>query len=460
MTERRSVLVVDDEPAMREMLISLLEVSGIDARPAGSAKEALEVAGEHEFDAVLSDIRMPERDGVALLAELRELRPETPVILITAFGSIDSAVEAMRDGAFDYITKPFKRGAVLAALERAFERRSLEQENRRLRRALDRTTKFGDLIGVSPAMHEIFALIRKVSSSRSNVLITGESGTGKEVVARTIHFTGARAQAQFVPINCTAMPEGLLESELFGHVRGAFTGAHANKRGLFEEAGGGTIFLDEIGDMSPALQGKLLRVLQDHEVRPVGGNRAVRVDVRVIAATNKDLRREIAAGRFRQDLYYRLNVIAIHIPPLHERPEDVPLLAEAFLQRHAPDRRIALSRAAQELLRRQTWEGNVRELENALERALLLASGGAIQPCDLPFASAPGARDAAPRAPETGLLETAVQRLLSLRELGDLYTDRILELMNGNKVRAARILGINRRTLYRRGDARRHDSAP
>jgi DNA-binding NtrC family response regulator len=454
MAEPRTVLVVDDEPAMREMLVSLLDESGINAQPAGSAREALALSREADFDAVISDIRMPEKDGVTLLAELREARPETPVILMTAFGSIDSAVEAMRDGAFDYITKPFKRGSVLASLERAFERRALEQENRRLRRALDRTSSFGDLIGASAAMHEIFALIRKISSSRSNVLVTGESGTGKEVVARTIHFTGARAQAPFVPINCTAMPEGLLESELFGHVRGAFTGAHATKRGLFEEATGGTIFLDEIGDMSTALQSKLLRVLQDHEIRPVGGNKAVRVDVRVIAATNKDLRADVAAGRFRQDLYYRLNVIAIHIPPLRERPEDIPLLAQAFLERHAPERKISLSSEALALLRRQPWEGNARELENALERALLLAPGNEIGPDDLPFDSKPAPRSAQPAGGgASDLLESAVERQLSLHELVSLYTERILELVHGNKVRAARILGINRRTLYRRNDA-------
>jgi len=455
----RTVLVVDDEPAMREMLVSLLEEEGIRARSAASADEALELAREADFDAVVSDIRMPGSDGVALLAELRQARPETPVILMTAFGSIDSAVDAMRSGAFDYITKPFKRGAVLASLERAFEVRSLEQENRRLRRALDKTSAFGDLIGASPAMHEIFALIRKISSSRSNVLITGESGTGKEVVARTIHFTGARASAPFVPINCTAMPEGLLESELFGHVRGAFTGAHATKRGLFEEANGGTIFLDEIGDMSPALQSKLLRVLQDQEIRPVGGNKAVRVDVRVIAATNKDLKKEIAEGRFRQDLFYRLNVIAIHIPPLRERPEDIPPLAQAFLERHAPGRPVALSRGALELLRHQPWEGNARELENALERALLLASGNELQVSDLPFGAGAKGRDGASQRPERELLATAVEKQMSLRELSDLYTERILDLVHGNKVRAARILGINRRTLYRRGESRQREAA-
>jgi DNA-binding NtrC family response regulator len=458
MGEPRTVLVVDDEPAMREMLVSLLEEEGIRARPAASADEALECTRESDFDAVVSDIRMPGRDGIALLAELRQARPETPVILMTAFGSIDSAVDAMRSGAFDYITKPFKRGAVIASLERAFELRALEQENRRLRRALDKTTSFGDLIGASPAMHEIFALIRKISSSRSNVLITGESGTGKEVVARTIHFTGARAKAPFVPINCTAMPEGLLESELFGHVRGAFTGAHATKRGLFEEANGGTIFLDEIGDMSPALQSKLLRVLQDQEIRPVGGNKAVRVDVRVIAATNKDLKKEIAEGRFRQDLFYRLNVIAIHIPPLRERPEDIPPLALAFLARHAPGRRVSLSRGALELLKHQPWEGNARELENALERALLLASGDEIQVADLPSSADAKGREGAGERPERALLAAALEKQMSLRELSDLYTDRILDLVHGNKVRAARILGINRRTLYRRGESRHREA--
>jgi DNA-binding NtrC family response regulator len=450
--------VVDDDPAMREMLVSLLEESGIRAQPAGSAEEAVARSRECDFDAVLSDIRMPNKSGIELLGELRETGGDTPVILMTAFGSIDSAVDAMRDGAFDYVTKPFKRGAVLAALERAFERRALEQENRRLRRALDRTASFGDLIGASPAMHEIFALIRKISSGRSNVLISGESGTGKEVVARTIHFTGARAHAQFVPINCTAMPEGLLESELFGHVRGAFTGAHSNKRGLFEEANGGTLFLDEIGDMSPVLQSKLLRVLQDHEIRPVGGTKAVRVDVRVIAATNKDLRQEIAAGRFRQDLYYRLNVIAIHIPPLRERPEDVALLARAFLERHVPNRNVTLSQAALDTLRAQRWEGNARELENAIERALLTATGNELRPGDFPFQHGGSAEvDRESEAPHRELLESAVARQLSLRELSDLYTERILQLLNGNKVRAARVLGINRRTLYRRDDARRRN---
>ena len=447
----RSVLVVDDDTAMREMVVSLLDDQGIHARAASSADDAIERLADFDCDVVLSDIRMPGRTGIELLGQIRELRPDTPVVLMTAFGTIDSAVEAMHAGAFDYVTKPFQRDALLLTLERAFERRALEEENRRLRRAVDQTTSFGDLIGNSAAMREIFALIRKIASNRSSVLISGESGTGKEVVARTIHFSGARAARSFVPINCTAIPEGLLESELFGHVRGAFTGAHVSKRGLFEQANGGTLFLDEIGDMGLGLQGKLLRVLQDREIRPVGGTTSVKVDVRIIAATNRDLREEIEHGRFRRDLFYRLNVIPIVIPPLRERPDDVPILAQAFLRRHAEGRAVQLTRAAVERPQRSNWEGNARELENLIERALALVDGPEIGPEDLPIEGL-----AAP-VPEsdgdpTRLLDEALERHMTLAELGDLYTDRVLAHTRGNKVHAARILGINRRTLYRRGD--------
>jgi len=442
----RSVLVVDDDAAMRDMVVSLLEDQGIRAQAAGSVDEALKSLGESDVDAVLSDIRMPGRDGIELLGAMRELRPDTPVVLMTAFGSIDSAVEAMQAGAFDYVTKPFKRDALLVTLERAFERRALEEENRRLRRAVDQTASFGDLIGTSIAMREIFALIRKVADGRSSVLITGESGTGKELVARTLHFSGSRASRPFVPINCTAIPEGLLESELFGHVRGAFTGAHVTKRGLFEQANGGTLFLDEIGDMGLGLQGKLLRVLQDREIRPVGGNQSVKIDVRIVAATNRALRDEIEAGRFRRDLFYRLNVIPIEILPLRERPDDIPLLAEAFLRKHAGSRPRRLTPAAIEQLKRCTWEGNARELENVIERAVALCDRSEIGPQDLPVpgAGAPSAADA------TDLVRTAKEQQLTLAQLQELYIDQVLAQTGGNKVRAARILGINRRTLYRR----------
>jgi DNA-binding NtrC family response regulator len=454
MTTPPRVLVVDDDRAMREMVVSLLEEEHMQAEAVQSAAHAIDRFGEERFDVVLSDIQMPGQNGRELLGALRSLQPEVPVILMTAFGSIDSAVESMRAGAFDYITKPFKRSAVLASLSRALEHRELQQENRRLRRAVDQTTAFGDLLGSSPSMREIFALIRRISHSASNVLILGESGTGKEVVARTLHFTGVRAQKPFVPINCTAMPEGLLESELFGHARGAFTGAHVAKRGLFEEADGGTLFLDEIGDMAVGLQSKLLRVLQEREIRPVGANRSVRVDVRIIAATNKNLKEEIEEGRFRQDLFYRLNVIPIVLPPLRERTEDIPLLAEHFVRKHSGGRSRRISDAALERLRRLPWEGNARELENAIERALAMSNGEEIHPDDLPPLASP---NPAQSGFEASLLQVAVDKRMTLRELGDRYIEEILALTAGNKVQAARILGINRRTLYRRGEAGEDD---
>ena len=289
MTATRELLIVDDDDALRRMLRELFQDAGYRVWDAPNVEAALELTREHELDVVLSDVNMPGKSGIELVGELRRVRPQTPVVLMTAFASVASAVEAMRAGAFDYITKPFENDVALLAVERALELRALEEENRRLRLAVDRTGALGDLIGASPAMRDIFALVRKIAHSRASVLITGESGTGKDVVARTIHFHGNRARQPFLPINCTALPEGLLESELFGHVRGAFTGAHATKRGLFEKASGGTLFLDEIGDMSLALQGKLLRVLQDGEVRPVGGSETTKVDVRIIAATNRDL---------------------------------------------------------------------------------------------------------------------------------------------------------------------------
>ncbi len=448
----RSILVVDDDSAMREMMVSMLESSGIRARAAASAPAALDALREEEFDVVLSDIRMPGKDGIELLGEIRELRPRTPVVLMTAFGSIDSAVAAMRAGAFDYIPKPFKRDEAMLVLERAFEHRELQSENERLRAAVDQTSAFGDLIGRSLAMREIFAMIRRIADNQSSVLITGESGTGKEIVARTIHFSGAHADKPFVPVNCTAIPEGLLESELFGHVRGAFTGAVTTKRGLFEKAQGGTLFLDEIGDMGLGLQGKILRVLQDREIRAVGGTQSVRVEVRIIAATNKDLRAEMEAGRFRRDLFYRLNVIPIHIPPLRDRPEDIPALAEFFLRRHGQGKRRSISRAAMAQLLRMQWEGNARELENLIERALALTDAPELGPEDLPLPPADEAALAGPTGSAGSLLRGAVQRRLSLQALEDLYISEILDLVHGNKVQAARILGINRRTLYRRGE--------
>lgn len=450
------ILVVDDDTAMREMLVSLFRDRGYRVQEACSAAEALEKAGDEPFDVILSDIRMARKTGIEMLCELRELRPDTPVVLMTAFGSIDSAVESMRAGAFDYITKPFEPDAVLLTVERALERGALEEENRRLRRALDQTSSFGDLIGESPAMREIFALIKKVTNSSSSVLITGESGTGKEVIARTLHYSGNRAEQPFVPINCTAIPEGLLESELFGHVRGAFTGAHASKQGLFAKASGGTLFLDEIGDMSLILQGKLLRVLQDREVRPVGGTEVKKIDVRIITATNKDLKAEMEAGNFREDLYYRLNVIPIHVPPLRERPQDVLPLANAFVAKHSRDEPRSISQEGLQHLAAFRWKGNARELENVIERALVLSEATQIGLEDFPLD--PAKSEQRENSP-TDLARSAAEQRLTLRELEARYIDEIMQITGGNKAHAAKILGVDRKTLYRRAERRNHQSS-
>jgi two-component system response regulator HydG len=447
MSEPRNLLVVDDDAAVRQMLASFFKDQGFAVGEAASANEAIERVWEFDFDAVLGDIRMPGKTGIEMVGELRELRPGTPIILMTAFGSIDSAVDAMRAGAFDYITKPFGLETALITVERALERRVLEQENRRLRRAVDQTTSFGDLVGASPAMRDIFALIRKVAHGRSNVLITGESGTGKGVVARTLHYHGSRAERPFIPFRCSAIPEGLLESELFGHIKGVFTGANASNRGLFEEANGGTLFLDEIGDMGLGLQGKVLRVLQDRQVRPVGGTQAVGVDVRIVAATNRDLQEEIEKGRFREDLYYRLNVIPIHIPPLRERPEDILPLVDAFVRKHAEGKRRTVSTAAVQKLESWPWKGNARELENVVERSLVLFDSPEIGVEDLPIGPLP---DVANGDSTAAFLRSAAERRLNLRDVEALYIDEVMKLTNGNKVHASKILGIDRKTLYRR----------
>ncbi len=443
----RKVLVVDDDKAMRDMVVALLEDAGHSARGAAGVDRALEFLGDGDFDAVISDIRMPGRSGIELLGAIRELRPETPIILMTAFGSIDSAVEAMQAGAFDYVTKPFKRDAVLISLERAFEHRNLEQENRRLRKAVDRTSSFGEMIGASSGMREIFAMIRKVSDSRSSVLITGESGTGKELVARTLHYSGARSKQPFVPVNCTAIPDGLMESELFGHVRGAFTGAISSKRGLFEEANGGTIFLDEIGDMSPNLQVKLLRVLQERTFEPVGSSKTIKVDVRVIAATNQHLEQLIEQKQFREDLYYRLNVLPIEAPPLRDRTDDIPLLVHHFIDIGNQQRNSqidGISEEAVKLLMNYRWPGNVRELENMIERVMILRSQGEILAEDLP-AQFRQSRERSPQA-----LRVPANGISFKEVIGEFETDLILQALDQthwNKNRAAQLLGLNRTTL-------------
>jgi DNA-binding NtrC family response regulator len=444
------LLLVEDDNAMREMLESLFRQEGYVVSEASSASAALELVRQTDFDVVLSDIKMPGKSGLELVGELRELRPDTPVVLMTAFGSIDTAVDAMRVGAFGYTTKPFQPDEVLRTVKRALDRRSVEDANRKLR-GTHANPNFKELIGDSPAMRNVFSVIRRAAHVDASVLITGESGTGKEVVARTLHHHGRRAQKPFLPINCTAIPEGLLESELFGHVRGAFTGAIATKRGLFERADGGTLFLDEIGDMGAGLQAKLLRVLQDHEVRPVGSTQAVKVDVRIIAATNRNLEVEIETGRFRDDLYYRLNVIPIHLPALRERPEDIPSLVDAFVRRHSGDRPRRFSRDAILRLQSQPWRGNARELENVVERTIALCDADLLNAADLPL---PATIECDTSEPSQGglvrALADAAREGVTLRQLEDIYIEQMLAVTGGKKGEAAKLLGIDRKTLYRR----------
>ena len=439
MTAARELLIVDDDDDLRGMLRELFQDEGYRVWDAPSAEAALELTREHELDAVLSDVNMSGKSGIELVGELRRVRPETPVVLMTAFASVASAVDAMRAGAFDYITKPFENDVAMLAIERAIEHRALEEENRRLRLAVDRTSAMGDLIGVSAAMRDVFALVRKIAHSRASVLITGESGTGKDVVARTIHFHGNRARQPFLPINCTALPEGLLESELFGHVRGAFTGAHATKRGLFEKASGGTLFLDEIGDMSLPLQGKLLRVLQDGEVRPVGSTQPIPVDVRVISATHRDLDAQKASGQFREDLYYRLNVVSLKLPPLADRREDIPLLATHSLRRLAERYKRpvpTLAPDAMALLIGAPWPGNVRQLLNLLEQAVALATTSLI-----------------PESLVQGALREDASVLVPFEEARKTferdYLVRLLKITGGNVTQAALLAKRNRTEFYK-----------
>ncbi len=396
------------------------------------------------FDVVISDIRMPDLDGLGLMRGLHQTNPDVSVILMTAFGTVEAALEAIKKGAYDYVSKPLHLEELLLTVRRALERRRLLRDVRVSHEALRDRYHLDNIVGVSQGMIDVFKLIARVASTRSPVLITGESGTGKEVVARALHFNGPRAAAPFVAINCAGLAEGLLESELFGHVRGAYTGAMSHRRGLFETGDGGTVFLDEVGDISQNTQAKLLRVLGEQEVRPVGGNEVIRVDVRVIAATNRELRTEILEGRFREDLYYRLNVVSIHLPRLRERREDIPVLAHHFLRKYADANGKAVTGFAPEalaLLEAHSWPGNVRELENAVERAVAVGTSPVVLPEDLPahLVSSPVAAAAGP----------ADSPLRSLDELTQQHLARVLAATGGNKKRAAEILGVDRRTLYR-----------
>jgi two-component system response regulator HydG len=442
-----NVLVVDDESGILESLEILLRSNGFSPTLAHGGKRGLELLDQTNPDIVLTDIRMPAVTGVELLARVRATLPDVPVILMTAQATLQSAMQAVNEGAFYYIQKPFRNDELLAILRRASEHRMLRVENRSLKQAIRRqdTVAAARPVGKSKAWLDVLHLAETVAPTDSTVLIQGESGTGKEVIARYLHDLSARKDAAFLSINCGALPETLLESELFGHVRGAFTGAVRDRVGLFGAASGGTFFLDEIGETTPATQVKLLRALQHREVIPVGASEAVAVDTRVIAATNRELDEEIRAGRFRSDLFYRLNVIAIHLPPLRQRPDDIPVLAESFLARIASTRGEPPKRLhpdAVTAMQEYGWPGNVRELENAIERAIILTNGPEVTASALPKAITEQRTTplVSPRTPPNPTLE-AVERA---------YIMWVLTNEHGNKSRTAEVLGIDPSTLYRK----------
>ncbi len=441
-----AILVVDDDADMREMLQDMLKDRGHQVTTAGSGSEALKALGEGDYWVVLTDLRMKGMQGLELLTEIRRSHPDVNVILMTGFGSVETAVEAMKHGASDYLTKPVKKDELVRVIERVIREASLRREVSRLRKEVHKEYSFLQILGKSKPMQAVFDLIKRVADSPTNVLITGESGTGKELVAKAIHYNSDRKDAPFIPVNCAAIPEQLLESELFGHMRGAFTDAKFDKRGLFEEAQKGTLFLDEISELPLMLQAKLLRAIQEREIRRVGANKPIPVDVRIIAATNLNLGEEVKAKRFRDDLYYRLNVIELKLPPLRDRREDIPLLVEAFLKKCGESRGKdvkGVSEAALAMLMDYAWPGNVRELENVVERAVTLSRGEKISADDLPPA-VQGARG------DRRVLDEAAEKTLPLHEIEKEYIKKILEKMGGNKYQAAHALGIDRKTLYRK----------
>jgi two-component system response regulator PilR (NtrC family) len=430
---------------MRDFLSIMLHREGYVVDAANDGSQAVKHLKDHNYDLVISDIQMPQLDGLKLLKHVKERNPETVVIMITAFSSTEEAVEAMKQGAYDYITKPFKNEEIRLVIKNALERKLLRQENIELKKALEKRYSFSGLIGKSKPMQEVFNLIEKVATSKAIVLVTGESGTGKELVARAVHYQSDRKGKAFMPINCGAIPENLLESELFGHEKGSFTGASQQKAGLFEVADGGTLFLDEIAELPPMMQVKLLRVLQEQEIRRVGGNQNIKVDVRLIAATNKDLEKEVAENRFREDLFYRLNVIPLHLPALRERREDIPLLIEHFAQQATGKDDIRIEDQAMRRLLDYAWPGNVRELENIIERCLVLGSGDSLTEDCLPIQLRGGA------ARTSGAIEAIPDEGMDLDGyLGSIEKDilvKALDKSNGVRKKAAELLGITFRSI-------------
>ena len=443
------VLVVDDEQHVRRVLEVMLQRQGYGVETAGGGGEALEKFAADVFDVVILDLKMPDIDGITVLGRLRQLDPDQTVIMITAYASVDTALAAMKQGAFDYVGKPFKEDEILLVLEKAMERRRIIADNRRLRSEVASRYDFGNIIGAGPAMQKVFAVLRKVAGTMATVLISGESGTGKELVARAIHYNSPRGQRPFVAVNCAAIPATLIESELFGAAKGAYTGADRSRQGLFEEADGSSLFLDEIGELPLDVQAKLLRALQEGEIRRVGESAPRKVDIRVIAATNRDLAAEAQSGGFRQDLFYRLSVIPIHLPPLRQRPEDVPLLARHFLDKAAARHGLGQKRLdarALEILAAAELPGNVRELENIIEQAVVMSDGPLIGPDDLPAsltAQAGGLRVSVP--PDEFDLKKVLKLVCAQAEKQ--VIGRALEACQGNRTRASQMLGLSRRAL-------------
>ena len=432
------ILIIDDDESVRKVIGYMLEEAGYDVVRAASADEGLRAIAERRPDLVLSDIKMPKKDGIELLAEVKRLDPSLPVVILTAFASVETAVEAMKRGASDYLTKPISRDDLHLTVAKTLKLHRLEVENEDLRTTLRDRFRFESIIGLSPAMQSLFDVLKKIAPTDATVLVTGESGTGKELIAKAIHYNSPRRAQRLVTVNCAAIPRELLESELFGHVRGAFTGAIRNKLGKFEQAHGGTLFLDEIGSMPIQLQAKLLRALQEREIERVGDERIIEVDVRVIAATNRSLPALIASGEFREDLFYRLNVVPILVPPLRERRGDIPLLAKTFVDRFAGDARVALTREAMETLERYRWPGNVRELENFCERVVLMRSRDSIDADAVAAQLSTLAREAPGAAGPT------------LRDIERTAVVEALRASGWNRSRAARRLGVPRHILLYR----------
>ncbi len=442
------ILVVDDEPLTLELICEELKGASFEVDSASNGLEAVKKAQQKMYEVVITDMSMPGLDGMGVLSHFMEHSPETMVIVLTGYGTIETAVDAMKSGAFDYLTKPAKIDEILLVVKRALELKSLKAENQLLKSQLQERYRFDRIIGKSEPMQAIYRMIERISRTDSTVLITGESGTGKELIANAIHYNSSRKDKPFVPINCGAIPEELLESELFGHEKGSFTGAYRERIGRFEMAHQGTIFLDEIGEMSAKLQVKLLRFIQEKKFERVGGSRTIQVDARILAATNKDLDRMVAQGDFREDLFYRLNVIPIRVPPLRERAEDIVLLTHHFLQVHSHKKGLPLKRvssAAMDAMQRYGWQGNVRELENVIERMVILTEGDEIQLEDLPQRMQ--VQPLRQSFPSIGLDEQGIDLKRTLDELENTLILEALKKSGGVKNQAAKLLGLNRTTL-------------